>query len=52
MAALPGLIAGLPELADPNWFYVAGTGTEVFGIGVVGLLVCGWRRRRRCIISC
>ena len=60
MAALPGLIAGLPELADPSWFYEANTGAEVFSIGVqvpepgtlvllisggLGLLACAWRKR-------
>ena len=60
LAALPGLLVGLPELADSSWFYAANTGTEVFSIGVQvpepGTLVLlgmgaltitiGWYRRR------
>ena len=33
-AAVPGLLAGMPELADPSWFYAADLGTEAFSIGV------------------
>ena len=62
MAALPDLLAGLPELADRSWSYVAKTGAEVFSSGqqvpepdslvllATGgliLLACAGRRHRR-----